>query len=479
MTLLPKEHPQADAFDSDADGHRNGYHAPLGLQGWLGEPVADWRPREDLGSISIAPASCGTETETRSSSWPIERWLLSQLLDRLDDPQFDVQLWDGTVIPAGIASPAPDRLCIRQRAALWKLCFNPAYHFPEGYARGLIEVEGDLLNFLCVLNSRWRRHHPRLLSAWHQWLHASLRRITPAGSRKNVEHHYDLGNDFYRLWLDEQLVYTCAYFPQPGMSLEAAQVAKLDHVCRKLRLRPGEEVIEAGCGWGALALHMARHYGVRVRACNVSIEQIRFAKSLAAQQGLADRVEFVLDDWRNLKGNCDAFVSVGMLEHVGPENFQQLGQVIERCLSPHGRGLIHTIGQNYPLPLNPWIERRIFPGAEPPALEQIVRIFTAGDLTVHDVENLHLHYAETLWHWLQRFEQHVETIRRTHGEPFVRMWRMYLASSYSAFETGGLQLYQIVFSPTDSNRVSRTRADWYRSTNAVPNGLATANRTMT
>jgi cyclopropane-fatty-acyl-phospholipid synthase len=150
-----------------------------------------------------------------------------------------------------------------------------------------------------------------------------------------------------------------------------------------------------------------------------------------------------------------------MLEHVGPEHFGQLGRVIQQCLSPQGRGLIHSIGQNEARPLNPWIEHRIFPGAEPPSLEQMMTIFPAGDLTVYDVENLRLHYAETLWHWLDRFERCIAKIRDRYSAEFIRIWRMYLATSYSSFKTGGLQLYQAVFAPTGSNHCSRSRGDLY------------------
>ena len=142
-------------------------------------------------------------------------------------------------------------------------------------------------------------------------------------SRENIQHHYDIGNDFYRLWLDEQLVYTCAYFPDPSASLEEAQIAKMDHVCRKLELRPGERVIEAGCGWGALALHMARHYGVQVRAYNISRSQLAYARERARTEGLADRVELIEGDYREISGGCDVFVSVGMLEHVGRGHYRR------------------------------------------------------------------------------------------------------------------------------------------------------------
>ena len=185
---------------------------------------------------------------------------------------------------------------------------------------------------------------------------------TPARSRDNVYHHYDLGNEFYRLWLDQELAYTCAYFRTAETSLEQAQRDKFDHVCRKLRLRPGQTVVEAGCGWGGLALHMARNYGVHIKAYNVSREQIAFARQRAAVEGLDDQVHFIEADWRMIAGNFDAFVSVGMLEHVGPENYRELGQVIQHSLKSNGLALIHTIGRNSSQPVDAWTERRIFPG---------------------------------------------------------------------------------------------------------------------
>jgi len=238
---------------------------------------------------------------------------------------------------------------------------------------------------------------------------------SPSHARHNVHHHYDLGNPFYQLWLDRELVYTCAYFEDPEMSLEDAQVAKLDLVCRKLRLRPGETVVEAGCGWGALAIHMARNYGVSVKAFNVSREQLAYARARAAREGLSDRVEFIDDDYRNVSGEFDAFVSVGMLEHVGPQHYHSLADVLRRCLKrDNGRGLLHFIGRDVPRPLNAWVNRRIFPGAYPPTLAEVTRgILTPGGMSVIDVENLRLHYRETLAHWSKRFASAKE-IGRAH-----------------------------------------------------------------
>jgi cyclopropane-fatty-acyl-phospholipid synthase len=237
----------------------------------------------------------------------------------------------------------------------------------------------------------------------------------------------------------------------------------MDHICRKLRLRPGDKVVEAGCGWGALALHMARQYGAEVKAFNISTEQVRYGRERARAEGLAGRVEFIEDDYRNIRGRFDAFVSVGMLEHVGKEKYAALRAVIDRCLTMEGsRGLLHFIGRDRQRPLNAWIRRRIFPGAYPPTLREALEwIFEPGGLSVLDVENLRLHYARTLVHWLGRFENTVEQVRAMFGEPFVRAWRLYLAGSEAAFATGWMQLFQVVFTRTGENDVPWTRDHLY------------------
>jgi cyclopropane-fatty-acyl-phospholipid synthase len=244
--------------------------------------------------------------------------------------------------------------------------------------------------------------------------------------------------------------------------LDEAQIAKMDHVCRKLRLGANDTVVEAGCGWGSLALHMAGRYGTKVRAFNISKEQIAYARERAREKGLDGRVEFVEDDYRNIRGTYDAFVSVGMLEHVGRENYAELGRVISRCLSNEGRGLIHSIGRNRPEPLHPWIERRIFPGAYPPSLGEMMQIFEPSNLSVLDVENLRLHYARTLRDWLQLYEGVVDQVRDLFSdESFVRMWRLYLTGSVAAFETGVLQLFHVVFAKQDNNAIPLTRDHLY------------------
>jgi cyclopropane-fatty-acyl-phospholipid synthase len=287
-------------------------------------------------------------------------------------------------------------------------------------------------------------------------------------ARRNVHHHYDLGNDFYALWLDPEMVYTCAYFPDPALSLDAAQRAKLDLVCRKLRLQPGETVIETGCGWGALALHMARHYGVRVRAFNVSKEQLQYARARAIRENLSTRVEFIDDDYRNASGVYDVFVSVGMLEHIGLRHLRSLGTVLRRTLKRDGgRGLLHFIGRDVRRPLNSWIRRRIFPGGYPPTLAEVTtHVLAPAALSVLDVENLRLHYARTLALWSERFANAKDEVRSRFGPEFTRAWELYLAGSEAAFTTGWMQLFQIVFAPRESAPPSWTRSDPYEISGA-------------
>ena len=219
--------------------------------------------------------------------------------------------------------------------------------------------------------------------------------------------------------------------------------------------------MEAGCGWGALALHMARHYGVTVRAFNISHEQIQFARARARQEGLEEQVEFVEDDYRNIHGSFDVFVSVGMLEHVGPEHYKQFGRVIHRTVGDEGRGLLHFIGRNRPLPLQPVDSQAHLPGGSVPTIREAMDIFEDRNYSVLDVENLRLHYAKTLEHWLDRFERSADVVEKEFGTEFVRAWRVYLAGSMAAFRMGTLQLFQIVFCGRDCRKIPWTRAHLY------------------
>jgi cyclopropane-fatty-acyl-phospholipid synthase len=402
-------------------------------------------PRQEAGS------------GTQRAATALERGLLRWLLRAVGNPPVRFVLWNGEEI--GISQePTVAHVHVRDPGALRRLALHPELYFGEDYTSGRIEVEGYFVEFLETM-CRTIARAPKA-GLFRRGLHAWLNRPrhnTLDGSRENIHHHYDLGNDFYRLWLDNEMVYTCAYFSSPTLSLEEAQVAKMDHVCRKLELKPGQTVVEAGCGWGALARHMAKHYGVTVKAYNISKQQLAYARERARQEGLIGRVEYIEDDYRNIRGQYDAFVSVGMLEHVGVANYPALGAVARNALRENGRGLIHSIGRNQPGTMSAWIERRIFPGAHPPCLSEMMQIFEPHNFSVLDVENLRLHYARTLAHWLERFEASADKIEAMTDSAFVRAWRLYLAGSMASFTAGDLQLYQVVFSNGTCNDVPWTR----------------------
>lgn len=388
-----------------------------------------------------------------------DRWLVRKILAFASNPPFSIQLWDGSEYNTG--GEVRHKMFLADRPALWLLAYDPEYYFGELYASRRLMVSGDLVAFLDI--SYRATHGPgHKFSQFLQYLRHPPRFNSLSGSQKNIHHHYNIGNPFYELWLDkEAMQYTCAYFPDPTMTLEQAQVAKLHHVARKLNLKPGQTVVEAGCGWGGLARFFARHYGVKVKAYNISREQVAFATARAREMGLQDQVEYVEDDYRNIQGTYDVFVSVGMLEHVGRKNFKTLGAVVDRCLREEGMGLIHSIGRNRPGLMNAWVEKRIFPGAYPPSLKEMMGIFEPNHLSVLDVENIRLHYAKTLEHWLARFEDHKETVKKMFDDNFVRAWRLYLAGSLSAFTAAHLQLFQVVFAREQNNSIPWSRSHVY------------------
>lgn len=412
------------------------------------------------------PASENVEPESRhavsavraEASRTFERFLLRRVLEAMGSPLFTVVLWDGFSIGPG-NDDSIAFVHIHNHAALMQLLRQGDVGFGEAFSSGDITVDGDLVDFLVAAFSV--PEPAGVAKVVKQMQQRKPRANTQAGSRENIHHHYDIGNPFYQLWLDTEMQYTCAYFPRGGMSLEQAQQAKMDHICRKLQLRSGDRVAEAGCGWGGLARHMALHYGAKVSSWNVSKEQVRYASDRAKREGYDDRVTYVLDDYRNISGEYDVFVSVGMLEHVGADNYPELGNVVDRCLTAEGRALVHSIGRNRPRLMNAWIEKRIFPGAYPPTLREMMDIFEPHRFSVLDVENLRLHYALTLDEWLKRFDAHYGTVVREFDEDFARAWRLYLAGSQAAFLAGGLQLFQVLFSRERNNELPFSRGHLY------------------
>jgi cyclopropane-fatty-acyl-phospholipid synthase len=286
----------------------------------------------------------------------------------------------------------------------------------------------------------------RLAARARAWLHRSR------GNRANVQHHYDVSNAFYRLWLDENLVYSCAYFRNESDSLEQAQTQKLDHVCRKLLLKPGEGFLDIGCGWGALILRAAQCYGVKATGITLSQNQYEHVKAKIAALGLGDRVSVRLCDYIDLPEGeqFDKIASIGMFEHVGVSNYPRYFGKIERILKPGGLVLNHGITHNgigvdsLGSGIGDFIEDYVFPGGQLAHVSRVIQGFATAGLELIDAEALREHYARTLWHWVDRLEGSADAARSEVGEEKFRVWRIYLAGSAHAFERGWLSIFQLL-----------------------------------
>ncbi|HVQ74849.1 MAG TPA: cyclopropane-fatty-acyl-phospholipid synthase family protein [Candidatus Binatia bacterium] len=375
------------------------------------------------------------------------------------DMAFSVRLWNGERRTYG-TGPEDVAVRLKDRRTALGLLANPSLRFGEAYVAGDIEVEGDL-GALMELLLRVARGDlapgllHRGLAAVTRW----ARRNSPRRSRRHVAHHYDLGNDFFALWLGETMAYSCAYFRHPSDDLDTAQEQKFRHLCEKLRLEPGQTLLDVGCGWGGLAAHAAAHHGVNVVGITLSEAQKRHAEAMIAARGLGGQVEIRLADYRELRPRrpFDRIVSVGMFEHVGQALIPAYMAATARLLADGGVGVLHTIGRMAPAPIDPWIGTHVFPGAYFPSLGELAEAMGDRDLAIADVEAWRLHYALTLDRWSEAFEEHAPAVAGQYGERFVRMWRLYLRSSAAAFRVGNLTVWQIQFTRGENNNLPLTR----------------------
>jgi cyclopropane-fatty-acyl-phospholipid synthase len=329
-----------------------------------------------------------------------------------------------------------------------KLILNPPLALGEAYMDGRLTIGGDDLRGLMALlvtaqyatTPVWWRRPVEVLADWV----GPLAQINPARrARANVAHHYDLSGELYDLFLDADKQYSCGYFRAPGDTLDQAQAQKKAHIAAKLLLEPGMRVLDVGCGWGGMALTLARDHGVRVLGVTLSEEQHRVATARAAAAGLADRVEFRLIDYRQVEGRFDRIVSVGMFEHVGVPHYRTYFRKVRDLLTDDGVALIHTIGRAEPPGrTGAFVRRYIFPGGYVPAMSEVMRAVETQMLWPTDVEIWRLHYAETLRHWHERFVANIDRVRMLYDDRFCRMWRFYLAGAEMAFRHGRQCVFQ-------------------------------------
>ncbi len=356
---------------------------------------------------------------------------------------------DGSSRRFGPGGPPEVTVRVADTATMAALATNPHLALGEAYMDGRLTVEGDDLHGLLELALRnIAAGHDSRLNRVQSGLRDLTRGVSQRNrarrSRQNVAHHYDLSAGLYDLFLDEDRQYSCAYFRDPGDSLEQAQAQKKAHIARKLRLRPGMRVLDIGCGWGGMALTLARDHGAEVLGVTLSQEQLTLARARAEAAGLADRVRFELTDYRAVAGRFDRIVSVGMFEHVGAPNFATYFRKVRDLLADDGVALIHTIGRfTPPGSTNPWVTKYIFPGGYIPALSEIMAAVERSGLASTDIEVWRLHYAMTLRHWHDRFMARRDEAARIYDERFVRMWKFYLTASEQTFRFAGQCVFQV------------------------------------
>lgn len=451
-----------------------------------------------------------TEHATARASDPAEvtRAVFRELFGPADERGFAVRLWDGSV--DGPADGSRFTLVLRRPEVVRQMLLPPSeLAIGEAYLRDGFDIEGDVEaataladEIAVVLRSPVRaarllrlllklpagddelaaaRDTPRLLG----------RRHTRRRDRVAVRSHYDVGNDFYALWLDRRMVYSCAYFPTGAEDLDAAQEAKLDHICRKLRLRPGQRLLDVGCGWGGLVIHAAGRYGVRALGITLSEPQARLANERIAAAGLADRCRVEVRDYRDLPRDerFDRIASVGMIEHVGKSRLGAYFAEMHRLLEPGGLFLNHGIVRE------PWgepgglvgrslrllwhehafVNRHVFPDGELAPLGEVVLAGERAGLEPRDVESLREHHARTLRYWVRRLEARHGEATALVGEPTYRVWRLYMAGSAHGFASGRLNVAQTLFARPavdGTTPLPPTRADLYQATYPIRTGAS-------
>ncbi|EOU2086454.1 class I SAM-dependent methyltransferase [Clostridium perfringens] len=390
----------------------------------------------------------------------INKNIVKSIAEHLSDRPFDLEYWDGEIIKYGEGEPE-FKLIIKNFPSKKELLSDPSVALGEAYMKGDIDIEGDLQKFF---ESIIRNKDSFMNKNTVFRLASKIKAPSLIKSKKDIAHHYDIGNDFYSLWLDKTMSYSCGYFKNPTDTLYDAQMNKIHHILKKLNLKEGEHLLDIGCGWGYLIIEAAKLYKVKALGITLSEEQFKKAKERIKQEGLEDLVDVQLMDYRNLeKSNLefDRIVSVGMAEHVGHANLPLFFKNVDSVLKESGLFILHNITNLVETEGNKWITTYIFPGGYLPTLREELNIAADINFRTLDVESLRLHYMKTLEEWCKNFMNHLDEERDMFDDEFLRMWHLYLATCAAAFHYWDIDIHQILFSKGINNTLPMTRKYLY------------------
>lgn len=376
----------------------------------------------------------------------LEKTVYKQLLSRAFDIPVAVTYWDGKTENYGGDTPQVE-IQIKKEIPLKKMTSTPTLTLGEAYMNGDIEIKGSIQELIAsayrstdsfLTNNPFLKHLPKISHSEKE-------------SKKDVQSHYDIGNDFYRLWLDKSMTYSCAYFEHDDDTLEQAQMNKVRHILHKLDPQPGKRLLDVGSGWGTLIFTAAEEFGLKATGITLSQEQYDYTNQQIKERGLEGKVNVLLSDYREVKDTFDYVTSVGMFEHVGKENLGLYFKDISKFLVPEGRALIHGItGQHEGAGVDPFLNKYIFPGGYiPNVAENLTHIMDAG-MQISDLEPLRRHYQKTLEMWYQNYMKVYDQAVKMYGEPFARMWSLYLQGSAASFESGNIDVMQYLLTNSPS-----------------------------
>ncbi|TBR81521.1 methyltransferase domain-containing protein [Campylobacter novaezeelandiae] len=385
----------------------------------------------------------------------LEKKIIKLILSKWDYGDFRIVFWDKEEFILGKNQPKFS-LILKEKIPFYVLFKDTSLIFAQYYMQGKLDIEGDYNEIAKVLYYFSNKKYLKNKNV--------LSKIAQNKESENIKSHYDLGNDFYKLWLDETMSYSCAYFKNPKETLYEAQLNKIEHTLKKLNLKPKEKLLDIGCGWGWLSVIAAQKYGVEVVGITISKEQYQKANERVKELGLENQIEIKLQNYQDLKYHnyFDKVVSVGMFEHVGRKNLDLYFVKVKQMLKPGGLFLLHSILSMFEGKTNAWIDKYIFPGGYLPSLREVISIMSERDFHLLLAESLRLHYAKTLDIWTNNFNLAVDQVRKKYDEEFIRMWNLYLRSCSAAFKVGSVDLFQLLITKEINNEIPLTQEHIYK-----------------